>query len=204
MYEKLIHQFTDFIFVEDVPQPSDIILIPGNGYPQMAKKAARLWKEGYAPYLLPSGRFSTRDGTFAGAKAEQERYPGPYGTEWEFLLDVLNREGVPKEAVLKEDQATFTYENALFSRKVTDAAGLSVKKAILCCRNLHARRCLLYYQLVYPETEFFVCPADIDFTKENWHQKGEWIDLVLGEMERCGGQFHKILRDLPVTEEQKK
>lgn len=108
---------------------------------------------------------------------------------------------MPEKAILREDKATYTYENALRSREVTDAAGIEVKKAILCCRNLHARRCILYYQLVYPETEFFVCPSDIEFTRENWHTKGEWIDQVLGEMERCGGQFHKILRELPADSE---
>ena len=42
---------------------------------------------------------------------------------------------------------------------MTDKEGMEVKKAILCCMPYHARRALLYYQLLYPETEFFVCPA---------------------------------------------
>ena len=52
-----------------------------------------------------------------------------------------------------------------------------------------------------PGDRVFVCPSDIEFTRENWHTKGEWIDQVLGEMERCGGQFHKILRELPADSE---
>ena len=179
MYEKFLNYFTDYIFVKDEPQKADVIFVPGNGYPQMAAHAAELWEEGFAP----------------------EQYGGNYETEWEFLRTVLQKNGVPEKAILREDQATYTYENALRSREVTDAAGIEVKKAILCCRNLHARRCILYYQLVYPETEFFVCPSDIEFTRENWHTKGEWIDQVLGEMERCGGQFHKILRELPADSE---
>jgi uncharacterized SAM-binding protein YcdF (DUF218 family) len=178
-----------------------VIFVPGNGYPQMAAHAAELWKEGFAPYVLPSGRYSTVLGHFAGVQDLAEQYGGNYETEWEFLRTVLQKNGVPEKAILREDQATYTYENALRSREVTDAAGIEVKKAILCCRNLHARRCILYYQLVYPETEFFVCPSDIEFTRENWHTKGEWIDQVLGEMERCGGQFHKILRELPADSE---
>ena len=170
MYEKFLNYFTDYIFVKDEPQKADVIFVPGNGYPQMAAHAAELWKEGFAPYVLPSGRYSTVLGHFAGVQDLAEQYGG-------------------------------NYETALRSREVTDAAVIEVKKAILCCRNLHARRCILYYQLVYPETEFFVCPSDIEFTRENWHTKGEWIDQVLGEMERCGGQFHKILRELPADSE---
>ena len=201
MYEKFLNYFTDYIFVKDEQQKADVIFVPGNGYPQMAAHAAELWKEGFAPYVLPSGRYSTVLGHFAGVQDLAEQYGGNYETEWEFLRTVLQKNGVPEKAILREDKATYTYENALRSREVTDAAGIEVKKAILCCRNLHARRCILYYQLVYPETEFFVCPSDIEFTRENWHTKGEWIDQVLGEMERCGGQFHKILRELPADSE---
>ena len=32
------------------------------------------------------------------------------------------------------NQATFTWENAKFSRKVTDQAGINIRKAIICCK----------------------------------------------------------------------
>ena len=54
----------------------------------------------------------------------------------------------------------------------------------------------MYYQLLFPEAELLVCPADTGTNRENWMETGEGIDLVLNEIERCGGQFHKILRDL--------
>ena len=40
MYEEFLKQIEDFIFVEDLPEKADIIFVPGNGYPQMAEKAA--------------------------------------------------------------------------------------------------------------------------------------------------------------------
>ena len=40
MYQNFLDQFTDFVFVEHAPAASDIIFIPGNGYPQMAERAA--------------------------------------------------------------------------------------------------------------------------------------------------------------------
>ena len=63
------------------------------------------------------------------------------------LKNVLLKNGVPEEAILMENQATFTYENAIFSRQVTDLHKIQVKKAILCCKTYHARRSLMYYQL---------------------------------------------------------
>ena len=129
--------------------------------------------------------------------AEKEKYDGDYRTEWEFLADVLRKNGVPEEAVLKEDEATFTFENAINSRKVTDGCGMTVRRGIICCLAGHARRCLMYYQLLYPEAELLIDPVPANgITKENWTQSEEGIEFVLGEVERCGSQFHTILKSL--------
>ena len=32
-------------------------------------------------------------------------------------------------------------------------------------------------------------------SRDNWFLDGEKIDVVLGELERCGSQFHEILRE---------
>lgn len=194
MYHDFLKEISDFVFVEQEPEKADIIFVPGNGYPQMAERAARLYREGYAPFVLPSGRYSTVTGTFSGVLAERERYPEAFQTEWEFLKTVLVRNGVPKEAVLREDQATFTYENAIYSRQVTDRAGLTIKRAILCCKTYHARRALMYYQLLYPETEFFVCPSCTDgITAQNWQETEEGVDAVTGEVTRIIKQFSLML-----------
>lgn len=194
MNDRFLRQMTDFIFVEDKPQKADILFIPGSGFPQIAEKAAKLYKEGYADKILPSGRFSVIKGAFAGVQEKQEIYSGSYETEWEFLRDVLLKNGVPSQAVLREDEATFTYENAIKSREVTDREGIEVRRGIICCKPAHARRSLLYYQLLYPETELLVCPAvGCEVTRENWYLSEQGTSTVLGEITRCGSQFHEIL-----------
>lgn len=194
--KKFLDNFTNFIFSEDELHPADIIFVPGNGYPQMAEQAAKLWKEGYAPYVLPSGRYSVLTGKFSGVQALKEKYEGDYETEWEFLKTVLVKNGVNEQAVLREDQATYTYQNAIFSRKVTDQAGIDVKCGIVCCKAQHARRCRMYYQLLYPEAELLICPSDMGINRKNWYLTEMGREEVLGEMERCGKQFHEILREV--------
>lgn len=112
------------------------------------------------------------------------------------MRKVLEKNKVPSHAILREDKATYTYENAIYSRKVTDAAGIVVKRGIICCQSHHARRCRMYYQLLYPETEFLTVPSDTEVSRDNWYRSERGIQLVLGEMERCGGQFHQILREI--------
>lgn len=132
----------------------------------------------------------------------QETYPGDFSTEWELLSHVLWKNGVPEQAILKEDQASYTYENAIYSRAVTDAAGISVRQAIICCQAYHGRRALLYYQLLYPEARLLVCPAVTrGISRDNWYRTTLGAELVLGEMERCGSQFHEIFRRFSDTSE---
>lgn len=195
MNKKFLAMYTDYIFVEHPPAEADVLFIPGSGTAALAEKAALLWKLGFVKNILVSGKYSILKNTFEGAEDFPDKYPGTYATEAAFLADVLKKNGVREEAVWMEEQATYTYENALYSRRFTDAAGLSVRRAILCCKPFHARRCLLYYQLLYPETDFLVCPCDSAVKKDNWYKTEEGIELVLGEMERIGGQFHKILQE---------
>ena len=194
MYHRFIEQISEFIFAEDEPEKADIIFIPGNGYSQMAEKAAALYGKKYAPFVLPSGKYSITVDKFCGVLSGQERYNGKYRTEWEFLKDVLVKNHVSDEVILKEDQATFTWENARLSREVTDKAGIEIKKALLCCKNYHARRALMYYQRAYPEVEFRVCPCCVDgVTKENWMNAEESIQSVLGEVQRIVTQFSLMM-----------
>ena len=76
----------------------------------MAEKAAELFKKGMADWILPSGKYSVVNGKFSGVLEKSNVYNKEYGTEWEFLRDVLIKNGVPDQKILKEDQATFTYE----------------------------------------------------------------------------------------------
>ncbi|MDR1629364.1 MAG: YdcF family protein [Oscillospiraceae bacterium] len=194
---KFVNDISDFIFMEDTPEESDIILIPGGSYPEIAERAAELYHEGYAPYVLPSGRFSIKVGRFCGPAVKAGAYNGDYTTEWEFLADVLMRNGVPEHAVLREDESTFTKENAVFSKRLTDSLGLRVKKAILCCKSYHARRAFMCYQTEFEDTEFFVCPADVKgIDKRNWMRSEAGISMVMGELQKCGGQFQDAIQKL--------
>ena len=194
MYEKFLEEVEEFIFMENQPEQADIIFVPGNSYPYMAEKAAELYMAGMAPVILPSGKYSISYGKFSGVIDERKKYNENYETEWEFLKDVLIQNGVPAEAILKEDQATFTWENAKFSRKVTDQAGIYISKAIICCKNYHARRAVMYYQRAYPDTEFQVCPCCVDgINKDNWMETELGIKEVMAEIDRIITQFSLLM-----------
>ena len=182
---KVLQEMTDFIFLEDMPQKADVIFLPGSEEGALAKTAAALYHQGYAPLIVPSGKY---------AKWTGHSIVEAFETESAYFAHLLMEKGVPKDAILQENEATYTYQNAIFTKKLLDERGIVVKKAILCCQAYHARRSKWYYQLLFPDAEIFVCPTVTKgITRENWFLDRASIEIVLGELERCGSQFHEIV-----------
>ncbi|MBD5144336.1 MAG: YdcF family protein [Ruminococcus sp.] len=190
----LIKDIGDFIFVEDEPQKCDVIITVGGSFPQIAEKAAELYKNGFAEYVLAGGGVSVKTGVFAGVKDKKDIYSGDYKTECDFYEDVLIKNGVPKTAIVREDKSGHTRANAEFAAAVLKERGIPAEKIILVCKRFHARRCLMFFRSAFPETEILVVPADIEvgdqnITKDNWHTYPYGIKRVMGELARCGDQF---------------
>lgn len=87
---------------------------------------------------------------------------------------------------IAEEAARLWHEG--YSNIILPSGKYSVKRGYF-----HSRRCLMYYQIAYPQTEFIICPSQVNgITKDNWINSEEGIDKVMGEVSRCGGQFKDI------------
>ena len=191
---KFYDALTDFIFTEQKPEKADAIFVPGGLYGEIAQHAAELYQQGFASLIVPSGKYSIVEGKFTEVQSP-EKYKGRYfETESDFLTQILVDEGVKKSDILQEKEASYTYQNALFTKDLLEKKGLHLKKVILSCQAYHARRCLMYYQFLYPKTEFYVVPVNADgITRENWRKNEEGIDAVTGELSRIVKQFSLML-----------
>lgn len=191
-----IEDIAKFIFIKDEPKKADIIFIPGSSNWGLAETAARLYKEGKVNKIMPSGMYFYQFGRFMNERVTDERYKGVYRTEAEFLASVLIKNGVPEENVIKEERATNTYENAIFSKELIKEMRIEVKTAILCPQAFHARRAFMTYSHLFPDTEFYVVPTDTQgITAGNWHKTERGIQVVLGELKKCGEYFEEYFLD---------
>ncbi|MFO7637222.1 MAG: YdcF family protein [Clostridia bacterium] len=196
MTNRMITAITDFIFVADEPQKADAIFIPGGSFPELPEYAAKLYHDTLALVLMPSGGLSVKLDKWPGVRSKKDIYSGDYHTDCDFYTDVLVKNGVPGEVILKEDKSGFTKENAIFSRKVCDKNGLIIHRGMIVCKSFHARRCLMMYQLAFPEAELLVCPVDcFGITRDNWYTLAYGIDRVMGELSRCGKQMNDELKE---------
>lgn len=188
--DRIISDIADYIFVENEPMPSDVIFVPGGIFASLAERAAELYRQGIAPIVMPAGRYSVKIGKFAGVKDKPEIYSGDYETECQFYADVLQKNGVPRSAILCEDRSMHTRDNAFFSRILCDSHGITVKRGIVCCMSFHARRCLMLYKMAFPDAEMLISSVTCyGITRDTWFKSAYGVERVTGELARCGNQF---------------
>lgn len=190
MKNRIITDISNYIFVADEPEKADAIFLPGGSHPEQPEYAAELYHKGYAKWLIPSGGISVKADKWHGVRSKADIYNGDYQSDCEFFTDVLIKNGVPTNAIIGEYKAGHTRDNAFFSRKIIDEKGIEINSAIIVCKAFHARRCLMLYQMAFPEVRMKVCPVHCyNITKDNWFETEQGIDRVLGELARCGNQF---------------
>ena len=187
---KIISDISDYIFISNEPEKVDAIFLPGGSHPEQPEYAAELYHKGYAKWVIPSGGVSVKRDKWPGVHSKAEIYNGDYQSDCELFVDVLIKNSVPVDAIIREDKSGHTRDNAFLSRKVVDESGIEIKTALIVCKAFHARRCLMLYQMAFPDVEIKVCPVHCyNITKENWYMTEQGIDRVFGELTRCGNQF---------------
>ena len=190
--ERSLKDIGDFIFIKDDPVPSDIILVPGSQENVLAEYAASLWREGFAPRILVSGKYGGNVSCFAGELRPEyiEAHPeaADFTSEAQFLKSILLSCDIPESAVITEEESRNTFENAIFSGKILREK--DCRSMLLVCQAFHARRALMTFSYILPEITIRVCPVVTKNTsRENWTESERSYRRVMGELRKCGDYF---------------
>ncbi len=182
-----------FIFMSEEPCKTDLILIPGAPIKELAFHGADLYKKGYAPRILATGKFYEK---YSNLEEEFERFThNPKDslgkeTEAEFLKELLMENGVPEDAIILEKESMSTFENAKNAAKMIAAMEPKVEHIILCCQAFHARRALMTFQSELRDVKITVCPVVTrGISIDTWMDTLKGYNLVLGELKKCGEYF---------------
>lgn len=174
---------------EEMPT-ADAIVVMGGGvwgatnYPYAMLKdgadrawhAARLWKSGKAPIIIPSNV----DAELCDVK---------------LLVDL----GVPREAVVLENKAVNTEENAKFVRDILTQGRKGAEAAekltvLLVTSACHMRRSLYMFKKYAPEIECI--PAATDYQALPWKDEPfKWRSILpdIGAFSRNNAFLHEII-----------
>ena len=164
-----------------LPERASLIMALGSNDPRVADRAADLYLEGRAPFLLFSGG--------VGALTE-----GQYGglSEAAYFAQLAIARGVPASAILVEGASTNTGENIRFSRALLEQRGVKLEHLILVQKPFMERRTLATFLAQWgtpPMPAFSVTSPRIplqEYPLKGAHRLGlrDVVEVMCGDMQR--------------------
>jgi len=142
-----------FLVVDDEPRSSDVIVVLGEDYDSTAAaRTAELFKAGWAPRIVASGK-----------------YLRPYATEAELTQHDLTDRGVPATAIVRHAyRAAGTREEVRALAAFLTSHGW--KKILVVTANYHTRRVRYVLERAMPEGSEvrMVAARDPEYDPDNW------------------------------------
>ena len=176
--EQSIKIITKFIFVGHKPTKKGLLIVPGTHRVNIISKAFEIYKLGLAENIITTG------GVFKNNQPLCES---------EFQKKYLIEKCVSKDIIYSENKSTNTKENAEFALKIAKKLNLNTKRIILVSKTYHARRMLMTYKKVFPNSKIEIVPItdDRNITPENWYKSKKKRDKIFEEIEKIGKYFRK-------------
>lgn len=172
---------TDFIFIPEnitAKTKADVIIVPGSHHPELAEKAAMLFHQKHAPYILISGG--------------QNKFLNNYDSECAMLQEKCLQLDVPLQNLLCDHSAQNTFENAKNALQILQKHSIPHTKIILVLKGFHSRRALLTFQTIFPYPAFFnIATVNHNPRLQNntWYLHEPCIKIVMSEVAKIGNYF---------------
>ena len=132
----------------DIPEKADVIIMLGGGDKGRMEKAAELYHEDYADYVIITPE-------------SKDIYP----QSTEFAMEL----GIPEDAIIEEYEATSTYTNAVESFKIMDEH--SFDSALVVTSDYHLKRSKLIYDRVSDGQYDLKYIAALSADGEKWNER---------------------------------
>jgi len=174
LVKKLAKTVWDYGLMHHDMKKVDAIIVFGSYNPIVGKRAAELYKAGYAPIVVFSGKFS--DSTSVWEK-----------TEAETIANIAIENGLPKNKILLEKEATNSGENTTFTKKLLSNMGIHPKKIIVVHKPYAERRAYATVRAQWPEVDVVVTSPNITFDeymKSSPHGAVGSIETMVGDLQR--------------------
>jgi uncharacterized SAM-binding protein YcdF (DUF218 family) len=153
---------------------SDCLLVLGSHDTRVAERGAELFLEGWASLLIFSGGLG---------RLTKEAWTE---TEASLFARIAVEKGVPREAILIEDQSTNTGENISFTRQLLLQKNLHPERFLLVQKPYMERRTYATFQKQWPGKRICVTSPQIPFTHYPTADlpMDKVINVMVGDLQR--------------------
>jgi len=150
--------------------PASGIVALGSNDREVADRAAEIFFEGHAPFIVCSGRWGSR--SFCTSRSEAELF-----------AERIEAKGVPHEKVLLECRSTNTYENIAYTRALLEEEGIVPRSLIVVTKPFVERRCLAICLKIWPEVRWTVT-SPRTCLREYQKRQGDLPHHLVGTVQR--------------------
>jgi uncharacterized SAM-binding protein YcdF (DUF218 family) len=174
---KLILNFLNCgVKLEDFPT-ADVLFLFGNPNEELAQRLAihaeRVYKKKQPKY---------KKMVVTGGSGEYAKLPNGFDSEASYLVSLLEKEGIYKNALIVEDESKNTLQNVIFGMKACFDAGITPRSVIAMALPPHVRRVLATFSKNFPLIE--VCGSSFKIGDEEWQENPERIRRMIEEIDR--------------------
>ncbi|MFP3123392.1 YdcF family protein [Ectobacillus funiculus] len=155
------------LVIDEHPNKSDVIVVLSGGKGRL-EKGVDLYKKGFAPYLMISN--GAEDNLYEGAR----------------------KLGMPTEAIIIENQAGSTRENAIFTEKLMIEH--QFQSAIIVSSNYHMRRVNINYEQIFKDSKLKLIYCSVNDNsiynpKKWWLSKKDFRTTYIEYIKIAGNYF---------------
>ena len=175
---KPLQVIWDYLGLHQAPQKADVIVGFGNFNDNIARRAAELYHQGYAPKILFTGGLGRNT---LGLLLE---------TEAARFARVAMACGVRSEDIIREDKSTNTAENIIFTRRLLEELGVPHERILGVHQPFMERRITAAMGVYWPELDFRVTSPQVtiesylaDARKQGVTEEAS-ISVIVGDFQR--------------------
>ena len=168
----------DYLGMHQQPRQADCIVGFGNFNTNIARRAAELYHQGYAPRILFTGGLG---------RNTEGMLPEPEAVR--FAKTAMDC-GVPREAILLEDRSRNTKENIEFTRDLLEAQGVPHGHILGVHQPFMERRIVAAMGVYWPEQSFSVTspqvtiPQYLEDSKRQGLTENAAVSVIVGDFQR--------------------
>lgn len=149
--ELLARCLWDYHHMHHSPEQADAILALGSHDLRVATRAAELYQEGLAPYIIFSGGLGNlTSGIWKEPEADQ-------------FAAIAIKQGVPANKIFIENRSTNTGENILFTQVLLKEKGMDPQKLIVVQKPYMERRTFATVKKIWPDKQIIVTSPKLSF-----------------------------------------
>ena len=177
-YLKPLQTIWDYLCLHQEPEKADCIVGFGNFNTDIARRAAELYLQGYAPRVLFTGGLG---------RNTEGLLPEPEAVRFAWVAMEC---GVPEKDIILEDKSRNTAENILFTRETLGELGLQQPRILGVHQPFMERRIKAAMGVYWPEISFQVTspqvtiPEYLHRAKQQGISENASISVIVGDFQR--------------------